>query len=57
MNTNELADYLKAFADEKTDFDKDYHIHASQMLILQSEEIKALIEQNNELREHLNAVR
>ena len=45
MNAYELAEYLKAFVDELTDYDKDYHIHAAQVLILQAHEVKSLREQ------------
>jgi hypothetical protein len=57
MNAYELSEYLKAFVADKTDYDQDYLLHAAQVLILQAHEVKALIEQNNELREQLNAVR
>ena len=50
MNAYELAAYLKAYVEEITDYDKDYIIHAAQVLILQSHEIKALREQLNELQ-------
>jgi hypothetical protein len=45
MNAYELAEYLKAYVNEITDYDKDYHLHAAQVLILQAHEIKALREQ------------
>ena len=45
MNAYELAEYLKAYVDEITDYDKDYHLHAAQVLILQAHEVKALREQ------------
>jgi len=45
MNAYELAEYLKAFVADKTDYDQDYLIHAAQILILQAHEIKALREQ------------
>jgi hypothetical protein len=45
MNAYELAEYLKAFVADKTDYDQDYLIHAAQVLILQAHEIKALREQ------------
>ena len=55
MNAYELAEYLKAYVNEITDYDKDYHLHAAQVLILQMEEVKALRKQliaaTNELME------
>ncbi len=45
MNAYELAEYLKAFVADKTDYDQDYLIYAAQVLILQAHEIKALREQ------------
>ena len=45
MNAYELAEYLKAYVNEITDYDKDYHLHAAQVLILQAHEVKALREQ------------
>ena len=45
MNAYELAEYLKAYVNEITDYDKDYHLHAAQVLILQMEEVKALRKQ------------
>jgi hypothetical protein len=50
MNAYELAEYLKAFVADKTDYDQDYLIHAAQVLILQAHEIKALREQLIELQ-------
>lgn len=55
MNAHELADYLQAFVADKTDYDSDYHTHASKLLILQADEIialrKQLISACNELME------
>ena len=45
MNAYELAEYLKAYVNEVTDFDRDYHQAASSLLILQMEEVKALRKQ------------
>jgi|TARA_R110000868_G_C10389587_1_gene720199 hypothetical protein len=42
MNAYHLAQYLQAYANEETDYDIDYHIYASKMLILQAERIKEL---------------
>ena len=42
MTAYQLAEYLQAYANEKTDYDIDYHVHASKLLVLQAEEIKAL---------------
>jgi uncharacterized protein (UPF0216 family) len=33
---------LKAYVNEVTDYDKDYHILAANMLLLQMEEVKSL---------------
>ena len=56
MNAYHLAQYLQAYANEETDYDIDYHIYSSKMLILQAQEIKALRKQINELErlEHWN---
>jgi hypothetical protein len=55
MNAYELAEYLQAYVNEITDYDKDYHLHAAKVLILQMEEVKALRKQliaaTNELME------
>jgi hypothetical protein len=45
MNAYELAEYLKAFVNEVTDYDRDYHLMSASLLILQMEEIKALRKQ------------
>jgi hypothetical protein len=45
MNAYELAEYLKAYVNEVTDFDRDYHLSAANLLILQMEEVKALRKQ------------
>lgn len=45
MNAYELAQYLQAYANEETDYDIDYIIYSSKMLISQAQEIKALREQ------------
>jgi hypothetical protein len=45
MNSYELAEYLKAYVNEVTDFDRDYHLAAASLLILQMEEVKALRKQ------------
>ena len=50
MNAYQLAEYLQSYANEETDYDIDYHIYASKMLILQAQEIKALREQLIELQ-------
>jgi hypothetical protein len=42
MTAYQLAEYLQAYANEETDYDIDYHIYASKMLILQAEEIRVL---------------
>ena len=42
MNAYHLAQYLQAYANEETDYDIDYHIYSSKMLILQAERIKEL---------------
>ena len=42
MNAYELAEYLKAYANEITDYDKDYTLAAANLLILQMEEVKSL---------------
>jgi hypothetical protein len=42
MNAYELAEYLKAYVNEVTDYDKDYHISAANMLLLLMEEVKSL---------------
>jgi len=42
MNAYELADYLQAYANDTTDYDKDYTVAAASLLILQMEEIKSL---------------
>jgi uncharacterized protein (UPF0216 family) len=42
MNAYELSEYLKAYVNEVTDYDKDYHISAANMLLLQMEEVKSL---------------
>ena len=49
MNAYELAEYLKAFVADKTDYDQDYLMYAAQVLILQTQEIYALRKQLNEL--------
>jgi hypothetical protein len=45
MNAYELADYLQAYANDTTDYDKDYTVAAASLLILQMEEIKSLRKQ------------
>lgn len=45
MNAYELAEYLKAFVNEVTDYDREYHLAAASLLILQMEEVKALRKQ------------
>jgi hypothetical protein len=45
MNSYELAEYLKAYVNELTDYDRDYHLAAASLLILQMEEVKALRKQ------------
>jgi hypothetical protein len=45
MNAYELAEYLKAYVNEVTDYDRDYHQAAANLLILQMEEVKALRKQ------------
>jgi hypothetical protein len=45
MNAYELAEYLKAYANDITDYDKDYILAAASLLILQMEEVKALRKQ------------
>jgi len=45
MNAYEIAEYLKAFVNEVTDYDRDYHLMAASLLILQMEEVKALRKQ------------
>ena len=45
MNAYELAEYLKAYANDITDYDKDYTLAAASLLILQMEEVKALRKQ------------
>jgi hypothetical protein len=45
MNSYELAEYLKAYVNEITDYDRDYHLMAANLLILQMEEVKALRKQ------------
>jgi hypothetical protein len=45
MNAYELSEYLQAYVNDITDFDKDYHLHASKLLILQTEEILSLRKQ------------
>jgi hypothetical protein len=42
MNAIALAQYLQEYANETTDFDKDYLLHAAQILVLQTEEIRVL---------------
>jgi hypothetical protein len=42
MNAYELAEYLKAYANDITDYDKDYTLAAANLLILQMEEVKSL---------------
>jgi hypothetical protein len=42
MNAYELADYLQAYANDTTDYDKDYTVAAASLLILQMEELKSL---------------
>jgi hypothetical protein len=42
MNAYELADYLQAYANDTTDYDKDYTVAAASLLILQMEKIKSL---------------
>jgi hypothetical protein len=55
MNAYELAEYLKAYVNEVTDYDREYHQAAASLLILQMEEVKALRKQliaaTNELME------
>lgn len=55
MNAYEIAEYLKAFVNEVTDYDREYHLTAASLLILQMEEVKALRKQliaaTNELME------
>ena len=55
MNAYEIAEYLQAYVNEITDYDKDYHLTAAKLLILQMEEVKALRKQliaaTNELME------
>ena len=45
MNAYELAEYLKAYVNEVTDYDMEYHQAAASLLILQMEEVKALRKQ------------
>ena len=45
MNAYELAEYLKAYVNEVTDYDREYHQAAASLLILQMEEVKALRKQ------------
>jgi hypothetical protein len=45
MNAYEIAEYLKAFVNKVTDYDRDYHLMAASLLILQMEEVKALRKQ------------
>jgi hypothetical protein len=45
MNAYELADYLQAYANDTTDYDKDYTVAAASLLILQMEELKSLRKQ------------
>ena len=45
MNAYELAEYLKAYVNEVTDYDRDYHLMSASLLILQMEEVKALRKQ------------
>ena len=45
MNAYELADYLQAYANDTTDYDKDYTVAAASLLILQMEEVKSLRKQ------------
>lgn len=45
MNAYELAEYLKAYVNEITDYDQDYHLASANLLILQMEEVKALRKQ------------
>jgi hypothetical protein len=42
MTAYQLSEYLQAYANEETDYDIDYHIQASKMLILQAQEIRVL---------------
>jgi hypothetical protein len=42
MNAIALAQYLQEYANETTDFDKDYLLHAAQILVLQTKEIRVL---------------
>jgi hypothetical protein len=44
MTAYQLAEYLQAYSNEETDYDIDYHIYASKMLILQAQEIRVLKE-------------
>jgi hypothetical protein len=56
MNAYHLAEYLQSYANETTDYDIDYHIQASKMLILQAQEIrvfKAKFQQEFEYAEKL----
>jgi hypothetical protein len=45
MNAYELSEYLKAYVNEVTDYDRDYHLMSASLLILQMEEVKALRKQ------------
>ena len=45
MNAYELAEYLKAYVNEVTDYDREYHQATASLLILQMEEVKALRKQ------------
>jgi hypothetical protein len=42
MNAYELAEYLKAFIADKTDYDQDYLLNAAQILMFQAEKIADL---------------
>lgn len=57
MNASELADYLQAFANDTTDFDKDYHFEASKLLIFQAEELLSLRKQLKSVCNELMEIR
>jgi len=42
MNAYGLAQHLQEYANDITDYDKDYTIHAAQLLILQADAIADL---------------
>jgi hypothetical protein len=42
MNAYGLAQHLQEYANDITDYDKDYTIHAAQVLILQADQIADL---------------